>query len=99
MADAFQSRRVIGINDSSVAYVSYDSIGGWHRRFMNRHDELMYHSRNYRGSTSQGIYSRDHSKVDDVNLLIQRKASNQKKFTTWMKRDFQLALLKQHELS
>lgn len=41
MAEAIRSRRVHGVNNSNVIYVSYDQIGEqWVKRFMERHQEL-----------------------------------------------------------
>jgi len=41
MAEVIRTRCVIGINDASITYVSWDAIGEqWVKRFMNRHPEL-----------------------------------------------------------
>jgi len=41
MAQAIQTRRVIGINDPSITHVAYDEIGEqWVKRFMSRHPDL-----------------------------------------------------------
>jgi len=41
MAEAIRTRRIIGINDASITYVSYEAIGEqWLKWFMSRHPEL-----------------------------------------------------------
>jgi len=41
MADTIRTRRATGINEPSAIYVSYDTLGQqWHKRFLNRHEEL-----------------------------------------------------------
>jgi hypothetical protein len=43
MAEAIRTRCVLGINDESVTYMSYNAIGEqWVRRFVNRHSELEF---------------------------------------------------------
>jgi hypothetical protein len=77
MADTFQSQRVIGINNSSVAYVSYDSIGEqWHRHFMNWHNKLeciileSIEAAQVKESTAETIQKW----FDNVNLLIETQS-------------------------